>query len=158
MRKLGLIILTLFVALPIALCAIAAQAAPIDSTASGVYIAPDRVCRVVLSRYQTLWVQADIRCLNFSGISTASLTTVYAPGSCPQGGAYWLNPWPPGQPPEYLSLRSYDPAGTLAVLLGNDPTNVYNGIGSAQTWYRVGAVPSPSPYSCGGSASDRKGG
>lgn len=141
----------LAIAASLLLCAIA-QAAPVDSSASGVYIGWDRTCRIVLSRYQSAWVQVDIRCLSFDGAQTASLTTVYAPDKCPQDIGYWLNP---GEtPPEYLSLRSFGLIGSdaaLAVVLGGDQTDVTNGIGSAQNWIRVATLQAPDPYSCAGS-------
>jgi hypothetical protein len=33
-------------------------------------------------------------------------------------------------------------------VIGTDPTAVYNGSGSAQTWFRLAPLPSPDPYSC----------
>jgi hypothetical protein len=129
------------------LCASAASAAPVDSSASGVYLGIDRVCRIVLSRYEGDWVQSDIRCLHFDGGQSASLTTVYAPGTCPQGIAYSLTPWAPG---EYLSLRGYDSVEkTIQIVRGTDQTAVTNGIGIGETWYMIGYAPSMSPYSCG---------
>ena len=139
-------------------CAMPASATPgpVDSSASGVYLGSDRVCRIVLSRWMTSWVQVDIRCQQFAGEQTASLTTVYAPNICPQGGAYMLNPWPPEVPREYLSLRSYDTVDqTLQVVKGMDQVAVTNGIGTAEAWYVIGFAPSPSPYTCGGTAQPR---
>ena len=119
----------------------------ITSEASGVYLGSDRVCRIVLSRYQVLWTQVDIRCIHFDGVWTVSLSTVYAPGACPQGIAYSLTPWAPG---EYLSPRTYNGADqTLQIVRGTDQTAVTNGIGTAEAWYRIGWAPSPSPYVCG---------
>ena len=137
----------------LALLLIAASASaapgPIDSTASGVYVGSDRVCRVVLSRWMTSWVQVEIRCQQFAGDQTASLTTLWAPDACPQGIAYILNPWPPEMPREYLSLRSYDPVDqTLQIVRGADQVGVVNGLGLAEAWYRIGFAPSPTPYSC----------
>lgn len=127
------------------LCSVA-QAAPIDSSISGVYLGNSRVCNIIMSRYQTFWVQADIRCLSFSGGASASLTTIYAPGSCPQGGAYSLTPWAPN---EYLSLISFNPQNIeLNVIIGTNQNSVYNGIGTTESWYRLAALASPSPYSC----------
>jgi len=158
MRKLGLLIVALFIALPIALVATSARAGTIDSSTSGTYLGADRVCRVVLSQYSSpiggvprpWWVQVDLRCLTFAGVSTYSLTTVWSPNACPQGGAYWLNPWPQGVAPEFLSLRSYDASKqTLDVILGSDRNAVYDGRLETQRWFRIGPVASPAPYSCG---------
>lgn len=123
---------------------------PIDSSASGVYLGADRVCRIVLYRHQVMWTQVDIRCLHFAGTQTVSLTTVYTNGVCgPLGVAYMLNPWPPEVPREYLNLRSYDGTDqTLQIVRGTDQTAVTNGIGTAEAWYRIGWAPSPAPYSC----------
>lgn len=132
-------------------------AAPIDSSASGVYLGSDRVCRVVLWRYSAApdgillpwWVQVDLRCIQFDGTWTVSLSTVYAPNNCPQGIAYILNPWPPGAIRQYLNLRTYDAQDqTLQVVRGTDQNGVANGIGTAEAWYRIGIAESPTPYSC----------
>jgi hypothetical protein len=121
---------------------------PIDSTASGVYLGSDRVCRIVLSRYQSLWITADVSCLGFGGGYTVSLTTLYAPGQCWSNTvAINLRPW---APTEYLALRSYvHQDQTLHIVRSVDQTQVANGIGTAEAWYRIGYAPSPSPYSCG---------
>lgn len=139
------------------LCAPSAHAAPIDSTASGVYLAPDRVCRIVLSRWQTLWTQVEIRCLQFGGAQTASLTTVYTNGVCgPLGVAYMLNPWPPEVQREFINLRSYDPALlTLQVVRGTDQNGVTNGAGTHETWNRIGTAQSQEPYSCAPAVSNK---
>lgn len=155
------LLITIALALSLFGCAESAVAspgtAPIDSSASGVYVGSDRVCRVVLARYQTHWVQADIRCLTFSGSQSASLTTIWSPGTCPQGGALWLNPWPAGAVPEFLSLRAYvDADQTLSIVRGGNQTAVTNGVGTAETWYRIGFAPSPGPYACP-AATGRKG-
>jgi hypothetical protein len=119
---------------------------PVDSSASGVYLGDSRVCRVVLSRYQAQWVQVDLRCTTFAGAQSASLSTVWAPNVCPQGGAYSLTPWAPN---EYLSLRWFNAIdSTLGVVLGVNQSAVMGGIGTAETWYRIGNAPSSSPYAC----------
>jgi hypothetical protein len=131
-------------------------AVPIDSTASGVYLGSDRVCRIVLSRYQSLWITADVSCLGFGGAYTVSLTTLYAPGQCWSNTvAISLRPWAPN---EYLALRSYvHQDQTLHIVRGFDPLQVANGLGTAEAWYRIGYAPSPSPYSCGSALNGRKG-
>ena len=127
-----------------ALAAVPGTPDPIDSSASGVYLGSDRVCRVVLSRYEALWTQVDIRCQHFAGGQSASLTTVW--GNCPQGGAYNLTPWAPG---EYLSLRTFDATDqVLQIVRGADQIDVNNGLGTAEAWYVIGFAPSPSPYTC----------
>lgn len=139
---------TILTLLGLLLCANVA-AGPINSSASGVYIGSDRVCRIMLARYEVQWTQVDIRCLHFAGGQSQSLTTVYSPGNCPQGGAYSLTPWAPG---EYLSLRAFDPVQqALSIVRGTDQTAVTNGVGIAETWHVIGFAPSPAPYSCGGS-------
>lgn len=141
----------LFVLISIAALAANAQvpSSAINSTASGTYLGVDRVCRIVLSRWMTNWVQAEIRCQHFAGEQTASLTTVYAPGSCPQDLAYILNPWPPEVQREYISLRSHDAVNqTLRIIRGSDPNAVSNGVGTSELWYRIGTSSSPVPYNC----------
>jgi hypothetical protein len=152
MAKVATVFAVLLLALVLATRSYASPAAvgSIDSSASGVYVGWDRVCRIVLSRYQTHWVQADIRCQEFSGSQSASLTTIYAPDTCPQGGAYNLTPWLPAT--EYLSLRSFGLIGAdaaLAIVIGPNATDVSNGIGSAQNWIRLATLQAANPYTCG---------
>jgi hypothetical protein len=138
--------LILFLAL---LLCTSASATPIPSDASGVYLGTDRVCRVVLSRYQAQWIQADVACLSFSGAYTVSLTTLYAPGS----GACWpnqlaidLKPWAPN---EYVALRVWDATDQkLLIVRGTDPNAVANGSGITEAWRRIGYAPSLAPFSC----------
>lgn len=121
------------------------SAAPIDSSASGMYLGATRVCSVVLQRYQVRWVQVQILCIRFDGQQSSSMTTVWSPNACPQGGAYSLTPW---AQVEYLSLRSFDPVQqTLAVVIGTSQ-QVHGGIGTAETWYRLASLASAGPYSC----------
>lgn len=144
------------------LCApLLASPGPVDSSASGMYLGTDRVCRIVLSRHSAVWdgqprqwwVQVDIRCQMFAGAQTSSLTTVYAPNACPQGGAYSLTPWASN---EYLSLRSAQ-SEVLSVVRGTNSAAVSNGIGVAEDWYRIVPVASPVPYSCSGAINGGKG-
>jgi hypothetical protein len=148
MRKLGLVIIYLFFALPIALVAVAVNAAPIPSAASGVYMGTDRVCRVVLARYQVSWVQTSVTCMGWDGNLTNVLSTLYAPGSCPDGASIPFYPQSPTT--EHLSIRSYDGVSSIAIVRGPDPTAVTNGIGIAESWMRVAPAASPAPYSCTG--------
>lgn len=46
----------------------------IPSDASGVYLTPDRVCRLVLARYQVSWIRADLTCLEFNGALSNAAT------------------------------------------------------------------------------------
>jgi len=144
--------LILILALTIA-CTMPAHAAGVPSEASGIYLGTNRVCRIVLSRYQTQWIQADVACLEFAGAYTVSLTTLYAPGGCwTDSVAINLKPWAPG---EYLSLRQYRPQmNELQIVRGTEPGAVASGIGTAEPWYRIGYAPSLAPFTCG--ATSRK--
>lgn len=135
------------------LCAFAlsATAAPIGSNVSGVYVSPDRVCRLVLYRYQSLWVQSDARCIEFvSGAQTYATSTVWSPGACPT--ETWAIPLDrtAGYYGPHLSIRATNNGGeSLSVVLGAGPNAAASGTGQAQTWFRLEPVQSPSPYSCG---------
>lgn len=143
------------VAIVAALMSSCARAAPIPSSASGVYIGPDRVCRVVLSRWATHWVQLDLACVPWVGQPTYSLTTLYAPAACPTETVAWaINPWPVFVVREYLSIREILP-DRLRVVTGFDPTAVSNGIGTEAEWLLVQPLPSPVPYSCGAAVGNR---
>lgn len=137
--------LILLLAITIA-CAMPAHAG-VPSEASGIYLGTNRVCRIVLSRYQTQWLQADVACLEFAGGYTVSLTTLYAPGGCwPESMAIDLKPW---AHTEYLSLRQYRPSmNELQIVRGTEPGAVASGIGTAESWYRIGYAPSLAPFTC----------
>lgn len=125
---------------------------PIASDASGIYVGSDRVCRIVLSKYQSLWVQSDIRCMHFAGGESYSLATIYTGGGCPSGHAQSLTPYAPN---EYLLLQWFSAQdGTLGIVRGTNQTAVTNGIGTAETWFRVGRSPPLVPYYCGARFSD----
>ncbi len=122
-----------------------AGAQGIPSDASGVYLGNDRVCRIVLSRYQTHWINVDLRCLTFAGAATVVNATRYSPGACFGDGAIQID----GQTGAgFLSLRSYA-SGSLAVVIDPNSVNASNGVGYNDTWTRVGAIQSPAPYTCG---------
>ena len=131
-----------------------ASATGIPSAASGIYITPDRVCRVVFARYQVTSLQADLSCMSFStGAMTFTLATLFAPqaGSCwPAGAAV---PFDRMNPTDYVSWVAYftEDAGALGALVGNQ-AQVVNGDGSAQKWVRVATIESPAPYTCGDTA------
>ena len=142
MRKLLAIVAGLF------LCAsVGAQGIP--SAASGVYLTPDRVCRLVLARYQVSWIRADLTCLEFSGALSNAATVLYAPGegSCWTSGA--AIPFNPQSPVDYVTFPSFTGA-VLNALVGNQAA-VINGGGVEQIWQRIAIVPSPAPYTCSGS-------
>ena len=119
----------------------------IPSDASGVYLTPDRVCRLVLARYQVSWIRADLTCLEFNGALSNAATVLYAPGdgSCwPSGAAI---PFNPQSPVDYVTFPSFTGA-VLNSLVGNQAA-VVNGGGVEQIWQRIAILPSPAPYTCG---------
>ena len=125
----------------------------IPSAASGVYVTPDHVCRVVFARYQVSWLQAELTCMSFTGATTSTLSTLYAPGegSCwPAGAAV---PFNAQMPTDYVSWVAYfdQDAGALGALVGNQ-AQVVNGDGNGQKWVRVATIESPAPYTCGAPA------
>lgn len=127
-------------------CTASAQGIP--SAASGVYLTPDRVCRVVFARYQVSWIRADLTCLEFNGALSNAATVLYAPGegSCWTSGA--AIPFNPQSPADYVAFTS-STESVVNVLVGNQAA-VVNGGGSAQVWTRIAYVPSPAPYTCAG--------
>ena len=133
-------------------CAQSAAAEQIGSNVSGVYAGPDRVCRIVVSRYQSLWVQSDARCIEFvSGAQTRATAMVWSPNACPT--ETWAIPLDQvaGYYGPHLSIRAITDGGaSLSVVLGAGPNAAASGAGAAQTWYRLDALQSPAPYSCGG--------
>lgn len=136
---------TLIAIVALFLCA-TVSAAGIPSSASGVYLTPDRVCRVVFQRYAVSWIQADLVCMQFSGVVSSSLTTLYAPGA----NACWPDSVAvqferPSQV-NYVAFHSYTGA-VINSLVGN-PAAVVNGGGVEQIWQRVAILPSPAPYTC----------
>ena len=120
----------------------------IPSAASGVYLTPDRVCRVVFQRYQVSWIRADLTCLEFSGALSNAATVLYAPGegSCWTSGA--AIPFNPQSPADYVAFTG-STESVVNTLVGNQAA-VVNGGGSAQVWTRIAYVPSPAPYACSG--------
>ena len=134
------------------LCSLA-HAQGIPSAASGVYLTPDRVCRVVLARYQVSWIRADLTCLEFNGALSNAATVLYAPGE----GSCWPDtaaiPFNPQSPVDYVTLRSFG-GNSLAVQIGNQAA-VINGNGQNQAWSLIAPVASPAPYSCGSSGTSQ---
>jgi hypothetical protein len=127
-----------------------AHADPIPSAASGVYVAPDKVCRVVFARHEVSWLRAELTCMAWSGDRTSMIYRLYAPGA----GACWPQsvavPFNANAPVDYVAFVHYfdQDAGALGALVGNE-AEVINGDGSAQKWVRVATLPSPAPYTCG---------
>ena len=144
-----------FLIFAVAVVAAMPARADVPSAASGVYLGSDRVCRIVLSRYQQHWIQTAVTCLGFDGRLSNALQTLYAPGTC--AGTSASIPFDPQLRDEYLSIRSYfQHDQLLQIVRGPDQTAITNGIGTAEAWYRIGYAPSPSPYTCGGAAVSNK--
>lgn len=131
-------------ALALAGCAQVA-AASVGSDVSGVYLGPDRACRLVLSRFDGSWIKADLSCIAFAGGQSNASVVLYAPRSC------WPNtaaiPFVPQAPVDYLTISGYT-ASVVNVLVGNEAA-VINGVGEAQAWTRIAYAPSAAPFSCG---------
>lgn len=134
-------VLFVFLLLPVA------AFADVASTASGVYLGPDRVCRLVLARFSNpAWLDAQLSCVQFDGQVTVSRPLLYAPepNSCWGSGA--AIPFNPQFPVDFLSLRSSN-ASTLTVAVGNQAAVVNNG-GDVQVWTRIASAPSYAPFTC----------
>lgn len=122
----------------------------IPSAASGVYLGSDRVCRLVLSRYQVSWILIDARCLTFDGRATTAVLTRFAPNTCLNDASFALDPQTQS---EFLSLRAMDDTGeAINVVIGSTATGATNGIGVVDTWDRIGVIQSPAPFTCGSAA------
>ncbi len=127
-------------------CSQTVSAQGIPSSASGVYLAPDKVCRLVLARAAVDYIKADLSCLSYSGAATAASWQLYAPGD----SACWPDsvaiPIDPRQidTTEYVALRGY--AGSTLNVLSGGPAAVVNGGGDEQSWTRIVLLPSPYPY------------
>lgn len=155
MRKLALgiaIVWLLIVALIVAATFPAmARAAEIPSAASGAYAAPDRLCRVVLSRAGANHIDVDLLCVTDAGLPTSTLVRVEAwAGRC-VGSQYTANVFAlSGSSPlaGFVALDAFTGAG-LQVRRAPDPATLYNGGGAAETWTLVRALQSPAPYTCG---------
>ena len=141
------ITIALFFALVFSLTAFAGSQLP--SSVSGVYITPDRVARIQLSRLQTFWVQLDVRSLRFGdGSQSAELATLWSPSACPDGVTWPLDIRAPIANRTYFRVLDVLP-GRLEVVVGADHTTVANGVGKPQTWYLLQPFGSRSPYTCG---------
>jgi len=137
-------------------------AAPLDSSVSGVYLAPDRVCNVVVSRaslpwdgvMQRWWVSFDMQCLTSTGqFKTTRLggapNIQYVYTGCPSYGAGATIADYSAVTYEYTSIRSGN-AQSLQVIRSNDQNAAINGVGTLQTWIKIGPLASPDPYTCQG--------
>lgn len=140
---------SILAAIAVLLC-VSVSAAEIPSAASGAYVAPDRLCRVVLSRARSNHVDVDLLCVTDSGVPTYSLTRIYAPGGkCL--GSFGVTPSfafsGPDQGAGFVALDQFAGAALL-VRRAPDPTTLANGGGVAETWAMVRSIQSPAPYTC----------
>lgn len=140
---------SILAAIAVLLC-VSVSAAEIPSAASGAYVAPDRLCRLVLSRAGSNHVDVDLLCVTDSGVPTYSLTRIYAPGGkCL--GSFGVTPSfafsGPDQGAGFVALDQFTGAALL-VRRAPDPTTLANGGGVAETWAMVRSIQSPAPYTC----------
>ena len=134
------------------LAACGISASPISSAASGWYAAPDRLCRLVLSRLDSLWINVDLFCVqDATGHPTYSHSTAYAGVGCIGSvGVATVYPFSGQDPGEgFVSFLGFDGAA-LDVIRGPDPTALANGVGAPQTWTMIRPIASPVPYTCAG--------
>lgn len=128
-----------------------AQAAEIPSAASGQFSAPDRLCRLELSRAGWNHVDVDLLCITDAGDPTYSRTRIEAwAGRCP-GSPYTAQVFGfsgPSVLAGFVALDAFD-GTSLHVRVAPDPTTLYNGGGQPQTWTLIRPVNSPAPYTCG---------
>ncbi len=139
------------------------SATPLDSSISGVYLTPDRVCNLVVSRppllwqgnLQTWWVAFDLKCLTFAGQFRQTRVVQYVYTGCPSYGAGGsLADY--GTPPEFISIRA-QVGQNLDVVRSADQMASINGYGPHEVWYRIAPLASPAPYSCAGSVFSKPG-
>ena len=135
----------------ILLASCTARAAEIPSAASGAYVAPDRLCRVVLSRAGANHIDVDLLCVTDAGVPTSSVTRIEAWGGRCVGSLYTANVFAlSGASPlaGFVALDSFS-GSALQVRRAADPATLYNGGGTAQSWAMARPLPSPQPYTCG---------
>lgn len=136
------------------LCAFSqsAVAADIPSAASGIYITPDRICRVELARYGQDHINVDLLCIgDATGMPTYSHSTAFAfAGACVGGaGVAYVFPFSgPAPSAGYVALDVHDISG-LHVRVAADPNTLLNGGGTPQVWARLRPITSSAPYTCG---------
>jgi len=131
---------------------------PLPSSISGVYLGPDRACRVELYRAPNpQFTRVETACVLFAGGVTESLTEIYTPGGqCPTSSAAWVfDGYRPAQR-GYYSMQAFDAGATLSVVLSTNPTSASNGVGTLQTWQLVQSVTSRAPYSCAQPGRDKR--
>lgn len=131
---------------------------PLPSSISGVYLGPDRACRVELYRSPNpQFTRVETACLLFAGGVTESLTEIYTPsGQCPNSSLGLVFDQYRGAQRGYYSMQAYDLGATLSVVLSANQTSASNGVGTLQTWQLVQPVTSRAPYSCAQPGRDRK--
>lgn len=133
------------------LCASTANAAPIPSAASGWYAAPERMCRLVLSKLGTS-INVDLFCVvDANGHPTYSHSTADAFGYSCIGdfGVSRVFPLSTSSAGDgYVSLLDFD-ANILTVQRNQDHTALVNGIGVVETWPLIRSIASPVPFTCG---------
>lgn len=141
---------SILAAIAVLLC-VSVSAAEIPSAASGAYVAPDRLCRLVLSRAGSSHIDVDLLCVTDAGAPTYSRTRVYAPaGKCI--GAPDVSPAfafsGPDQSAGFVTFDQFT-GSVLLVRRASDPTTLANGGGYEEIWVMARQLPSPAPYTCG---------
>lgn len=131
-------------------CSVPAVAAEISSAASGRYDAPDRACRVVLSRASASHIDVDLLCVTDAGVPTSARPRSLAPagmciGSPGVATVFALS----GADPMagYVALDAFD-GQMLSVRRASEPLTIYQGGGVPEQWILRKAIPSPAPYVC----------
>ncbi len=148
----------LAVVLMLCACSQGAVAQGIASAASGIYITPDRICRVELARYGQDHINVDLLCIgDATGMPTYSHTTVFAfAGSCIAGKGVtsvfqFSGPSPAAG---FVAFDVHDLAG-LHVRVAPDASTLYNGGGQPQVWPMLRPITSGAPYTCAPAAQPR---
>lgn len=155
MRKLALGIATVWLLLVALICVAAlpatARAAEIPSAASGAYVAPDRLCRVVLSRAGANHIDVDLLCVTDAGVPMSSVTRIEAWNGRCVGSLYTTYVFAVSGASPMAGFVALDAFTGLALQVRRaaDPGTLYNGGGAAETWTLVRSLPSPAPYTCG---------
>ena len=138
-------------AIAVLLC-VSVSAAEIPSAASGAYVAPDRLCRIVLSRAGQNHVDVDLLCVTDAGMPTYSVTRAFAFGGACIGSPYVASVFSlsgPSPDAGFVALDAFTGAA-LQVRRSADVNVLVNGGGAAETWTLVRPIASPQPYSCAG--------
>lgn len=131
---------------------------PLPSSISGVYLGPDRACRVELYRSPNpQFTRIETACLLFAGGVTESLTEIYTPGGqCPNSSLGLVFDQYRVAQRGYYSMQAYDLGETLTAVLSGNQTNASNGVGTLQTWQLVQPITSRAPYSCAQPGRDKR--